>query len=435
MSRGEIAAAHEQRGASDLIGVLRDRAPRVAVTLAAGQVAWPAVAALRNYARARLTYTVKVSGTDEMYDALHDWLLGLLSARQQRALVAWSANRYAIVPDGSSRPAEPALRLRYDGTRVQDIRLAGHRISVAVTDGIGAAETGNRWKPPEITFTALTLAGRDAVLREMAGVLTASHAAKRKPQFRMLDQWGEWVRLDDLPVRTLDSVILPGGQAERLRDDVARWLAAEDDYARRCIPWHRGHLYKGPPGTGKTSVARALATHFGMDVWYLPLADVEKDGELLRIASRVGRNSMLLLEDVDVFHAATERNDDGNRKVTLSGLLNTLDGIATPHGLLIVLTTNNGAALDPAVIRPGRIDLVEDFGYATPDQVTRLVARYYGETAAEGDEELIAEGIGGVTPAAVVEACKRHDTAAAALTELRDQAARADAEARAAFTV
>jgi len=70
-----------------------------------------------------------------------------------------------------------------------------------------------------------------------------------------------------------------------------------------------------------------------------------------------------LLEDVDVFHSATERDDEGSG-VTLSGLLNALDGIATPRGLLTVTTTNDPSALDVAVIRPGRVDLSEQFGYA-----------------------------------------------------------------------
>lgn len=414
----EIASAPERRGASDLIGVLRDRAPRAAMALAAGQVAWPAVSWARGWVRDRLTYTVKVNGSDELYDPLHEWVLTLLPATRQRALVAWSSRHgdYPVAESGHPAPAPAALRLRYDGSRQQDIRVAGHKISVCVTDGSGGEE-GRRWTPPEITFTASSPAGRDALLEHIAGVLRASHAATRKPSFRMLDQWGDWVRLDDLPARDLDSVILPDGQMEQLRDDIARWLAAEQDYTRRCIPWHRGHLYAGPPGTGKTSVARALASHFGMDVWYLPLADVEKDGELLRIVGRIGKRSMLLLEDADVFHAATERDDD--RKVTLSGLLNTLDGIATPHGLLTVLTTNVLEALDPALIRPGRIDLTEHFTLAGPEQVDRLVAHYYG-VPLEGGKALAGE-FRDIAPAEVIEVCKRHDRPQAAFRDLYDR--------------
>jgi hypothetical protein len=412
------APAADRPDASDLIATLRGKAPRLAVALAAGQMAWPLARRLHANARERTTYTVKVPGSDDIYDELHEWVLGLLPPREQRALVAWSSKRGILLAasgvDGRpSVPAPPALRLRYDGTREQAIRIGSHKVKVVVSDGAHGDE--ERWRPPEIIFTAGSLAARQALLAEIAGVLRSRQSAQRKPSFRMLDKWGDWERLDDLPCRDLDSVILPPGQLERLTADVARWLAGEHDYLRRCIPWHRGHLYEGPPGTGKTSVARAIASHFGMDVWYLPLADVRKDGELLRVASRVTPRSMLLLEDADVFHAATKRDD--NADVTLSGLLNTLDGIATPHGLLTVLTTNNPAVLDDAVIRAGRIDLTEHFSLADAAQAAFLVARYYGEKIAEG-EPLPTEGIAAVAPADVVEVCKRHDTSAAAIAEL-----------------
>lgn len=415
------APAAERGNASDLIAVLRDKAPKVALAVAAGQAARPLVGWARNKARERTTYTVKIPGNDDIYDDLHEHVLGLLPEQQQRALVAWSSRSGELcTPGDGGREPEPSLRLRYDGSREQAVRIGAYRVKVAVSDGQGGDENA-RWKPPEITFTAASAAARDAVLAEIAGVLRASRAARRKPAFRMLGKWGDWERLDDLPQRGPDSVILPPGQIERLTGDVGRFLAAELEYARRVIPWHRGHLYEGPPGTGKTSVARAIASHFGMDVWYLPLADVKKDGDLLRVASRIAPRSMLLLEDVDVFHAATARDDDANQ-VTLSGLLNTLDGVATPHGLLTVLTTNTPEVIDDALVRAGRVDLVEHFGLADADQAARLVSRFYGVPLDAGD----LRGVSGIAPAAVIEACKRHDDVIAAIEGLRS-AARASA--------
>ena len=296
------------------------------------------------------------------------------------------------------------------------IRVSGHKIKVYVCETAPHADEGRWLKPPEIIFSASSLAGRDALLGEIRRAVKASHERKRKPSFRMLNQWAEWERLDDLPPRDLASVILPDGQLERLTDDVGRFLASEQDYVRRSIPWHRGHLYEGPPGTGKTSVARAVASHFGMDVWYLPLADVKKDGDLLRVANKIGPRSMLLLEDIDVFHAATQRDDDNG--VTLSGLLNALDGIATPHGLLTVLTTNTPEVLDHAVVRAGRVDLTEHFTYADAGQVQRLMSRYYGQPVP------VPNGVAGAAPADVIEACKRHGSPADAVAALTGSLAR-----------
>lgn len=418
MSGEAPAAASTAAGTSDLVAALLHRAPRLAMAVAAGRTVWPVAKTLRNKSREHRTYTVKVLDTDAIYDDLHEWVLGLLPTERQRALVAWTSKRDSgmVSPDGPpSTP--PRLRLRYDGSREQIVTIGGHSIRVIVSDGNGAAtDAEKRWKPAEIVFTASSLQAQQALLDAISQVARLSHETRRKPVFKMLTRWGDWSRVDDLPTRDLDSVILAKGQLERLVADVSTFLANEQDYIRRCIPWHRGHLYEGPPGTGKTSVARAIATHFGMDIWYLPLGDVKSDCDLLNVVSRVTPRSVLLLEDVDVFGAATDRAE-GEERVTLSGLLNALDGIATPHGLFTVLTTNDVKAIDAAVIRPGRIDLVEHFGLADDDQVARLVSRWYDRPLPFAVESAIAD-LPSIAPAAVIEACKRHENPADAVAEL-----------------
>ena len=402
--------------ASDLIASLRLRAPRAAMAWPAAQAARPLVQRLRGKYRERATYTVKVLSTDDVYDDLHEWVLGMLPPADQHALVAWTSNSHGMAvlepmsSDGPPKPRPPRVRLRYDGSRHQSVRIGGHRIRVEVTEGEASKDSGRIWKPDEIVFTASSLAAQKALIDAIEAVARRRAETDRQPVFRMLNRWGDWRRLDDLPARALDSVILPDGQLERIIGDVQGFLDAEADYARRCVPWHRGHLYEGPPGTGKTSVARAVASHFGMDIWYLPLADVDKDCNLLDAVSRVSPRSMLLLEDADVFHAATDR-DEGQR-VTLSGLLNALDGIATPQGILTVLTTNEVAALDSAVVRAGRVDLREHFGYADAGQVSRIVSRWYNRPVN------VDRAPHGLAPSEVVEACKRSASPDEALNRL-----------------
>lgn len=420
---GEVAASTPNT--SDLVAALLQRAPRVAMGLAAVQAAVPLAKDARKRYRDATAYRIKVTAADEIYETLHEWVLSLLPSDKQRALVAWTVKRdmsgmgtiETCSPDGGQPKPPPRVRLRYDGSREQTITVGGHTVLVTVNDAEGSGQDRGYGKPAEIVFVVHSKAGQQAMLEAIGAVAADYHTVKREPSFRMLTRWGDWTRLDDLPPRTLDSVVLPDGQLERLVEDVGRFLGAEDQYLRRCIPWHRGHLYEGPPGTGKTSVARALASHFGMDLWYLPLADLERDCDLISALNRIGPRSMLLLEDVDVFHAATLRSES-DKGVTLSGLLNALDGIATPHGLLTVMTTNVPDVLDSALLRPGRVDLREHFGLADREQIARLLQRWYADDEVPSGWSISLGA--SMPPAEVVELCKRCETFEAAVMAVND---------------
>lgn len=96
------------------------------------------------------------------------------------------------------------------------------------------------------------------------------------------------------------------------------------------------------------------------------------------LVSNVQPGSILLIEDIDVVQSTHNRDHeqaperDARRSVSLSGLLNALDGIGTPHGLITMMTTNHIDDLDPALIREGRVDLQELIGPLTNEQVSGL---------------------------------------------------------------
>lgn len=337
---------------------------------------------VRNKWREAHNYTVTITSADVIYQDVHDWLLDNVPVHDQRALAAHSSDRrdeeYGETV-GESGPAR--LHLTYDSSREQVITVDGHKVKVNLEvdqSDLSDRQKGYRFKPDKITFFSQSQAGQQAVIEHLKTIVASRKETKRRPQLWMLSTWGSWVRRMDLPLRTPESVVLRKGQMEALVDDLDGFLQRESDYVRRGIPWHRGYLLQGPPGTGKTSVAKALAHRFNLDLWYAPLGDLDKDANLLALLSEVRPRSMLLLEDIDIYHAATSREAESG-SVTLSGLLNALDGVSTPHGLITVLTSNEPKELDDALIRPGRIDRIEDVDYVTQEQAERLFAYFYNQ--------------------------------------------------------
>lgn len=366
----------------------------------------------------RTRWSVTVRGDDLLFEAAHRWFTEGVDS-PPRAVEARLHTSFD--PDSDRRSRE--MRVYYDERAERKIEIDGHQIVVKLakpgesgTPGksdeakIMGSSDPTRREPETLNFHARTQEGQSAVLRVLEALTQAK--VDRKPALHLLNSWGSWSRRDDLPPRTLDSVVLKAGQMERLRDDLGQFLDMESEYNRRGIPWHRGYLLSGPPGTGKTSVVRALAHHFGLDLWYAPLGDVDKDTNLLTLIAEVKPRSILLLEDVDVFHASRDRESD-QRGVSMAGLLNALDGVSTPHGLISIMTSNREDVIDKALIRPGRIDRREVLGHPDAEQVKRLFSQFYDVPAPSYWPTKIS------TTAEYVEVFKQHMTdPAGALAEI-----------------
>ena len=107
------------------------------------------------------------------------------------------------------------------------------------------------------------------------------------------------------------------------------------------------------------------------------------DDRLNHALSIVPEQSIVLLEDIDrAFVTLPKESAAGqgfSSRVTFSGLLNALDGVAATERRIIFMTTNHIEHLDPALIRPGRVDVKVYLGDADKDQILQMFARFYGE--------------------------------------------------------
>ncbi|KAG5717627.1 hypothetical protein E4T56_gene3769 [Termitomyces sp. T112] len=216
-----------------------------------------------------------------------------------------------------------------------------------------------------------------------------------------------WSNVKHKARRPLSSIVLNEGIVDSLVKDAREFIDTEDWYVEAGIPHRRGYLLYGPPGTGKTSTIYALAGELGLEIYALSLSSgFVDDSFLTKAASSIPKHSILLIEDIDcAFPSREDSDDDENRHqvnqfgfhpaygpvsgrksaVTLSGLLNVIDGVGSEEGKLFFATTNYIDRLDPALLRPGRIDTKIQYKLATKEQAYALFMRFFGpRTPANG---------------------------------------------------
>ncbi|RDA93028.1 hypothetical protein CP533_0736 [Ophiocordyceps camponoti-saundersi (nom. inval.)] len=248
-----------------------------------------------------------------------------------------------------------------------------------------------------------------------------------------------WQQVARRPVRPMSTVVLDAAEKQAVMADINEYLhpATPRWYASRGIPLRRGYLFHGPPGTGKTSFSFALAGVFGIDIYVISLQDVNvSEEDLATLFTRLPRRCIVLLEDIDTAglrrdtmadvvtngvrkgkkqktkerdkkkdgsetdssSTGSESEDRKRRRrkrdakkdsssnssssstaegISLSGLLNAIDGVASHEGRVLIMTTNTPESLDPALVRPGRVDVQVSFTNASGEQAAELFRRMY----------------------------------------------------------
>ncbi|KAJ8077739.1 hypothetical protein PM082_002172 [Marasmius tenuissimus] len=236
------------------------------------------------------------------------------------------------------------------------------------------------------------------------------------------DSTNDWRQVARREKRSLKSIVLDPGIKDTILEDARDFLNSKKWYTERGIPFRRGYLLYGAPGSGKTSLIHSLAGELELDVYIISLSRIGLDDSGLNsLINELPERCVALMEDIDAAftHGLTRETDEEEKRlgdkedeeeddekkdkkkeeakvtspssrVSLSGLLNALDGISAQEGRILFATTNKYSSLDPALCRPGRMDLHIEFKLASQYQAKELFKRFYNpnDDAHEDDEEV-----------------------------------------------
>ena len=284
----------------------------------------------------------------------------------------------------------------------------------------------------------LILDTRDRNLSKQIAKTTVRRPSPKEQRGRGRQAWN---KVAVRPSRPMGTVVLDSKQKAAILRDINDFLdpATTRWYSNRGIPYRRGILLFGPPGTGKTSLSFALAGVFGLDIYCMSLSEKTlSEEDLILLFNSLPKRCIVLLEDIDsagvvrkksdstkedeesskveakdkkedaksekkdesaettaamiateVAKAVKSANESNDRSaggrpgssndmgITMSGLLNAIDGVASQEGRVLIMTTNYPEKLDDALMRPGRVDMKVEFTLASRLQIRELFLRMY----------------------------------------------------------
>ena len=187
------------------------------------------------------------------------------------------------------------------------------------------------------------------------------------------DKHGDWSVYNKIPKRTLKTIYIDETIKSKILDDVLNFLKpeVEEEYNAFGIPYKKIYLLTGSPGSGKTSLIKALCNEINYNLGMLAITKETTNTTLLNAFKYIDPKSIILIEDIDCLFNKRQATND-NAQITFSNLINIMDGVLTKSGTIIFITTNHPEQLDNALLRPGRIDMILQINLPKKDEIEKL---------------------------------------------------------------
>ena len=196
-------------------------------------------------------------------------------------------------------------------------------------------------------------------------------------------------------IRDLESSSLSADVKERVIGLLNKFEGNEKWYKDRFLPFKKTILLTGEPGTGKTTLVSSIAARTGRPVCVIDFGASEVKRDVATYFQALPKHSIAILEDIDASgFSVGSRENEGQSELqrstdenALSSLLNVLEGVVPLDDVIVVMTTNYPERLDPALIRPGRVDEIIEIGPLDNSAIRTYIGLMYPEACLSDHEQ------------------------------------------------
>ena len=246
--------------------------------------------------------------------------------------------------------------------------------------------------------------------------------------------------------KTLDSVFIP--ESNKISELIDNFMNLKGPFGKPFFPRKLGWMFHGLPGCGKTSMIKAIANRTGRHIINIDFTKINTNSELFRlfntpkIESDKGETKyktedvIYVFDDIDaglniiknridsehdndnvnVNNNDNDSDSDGvviikknlkkkepEDRITLQGILNVLDGTLDSPGRILIMCTNHIDKIDPALIRPGRVNQIIEFKKMNKDMTIKYINMCFDVTLSH--DQMLSIPDMKLTPAEIEEIC------------------------------